>query len=1327
MHNLVPDFIIENFARGQYRGEFQAASLFVDISGFTTITDALMAHGPYGAEVLATIMRRVFKPFIQDVFGQNGIIASFAGDAFTALFPVNQGDQHLLRALAAGWQLQQDMAVLATQSSPFGNFELSAKVGLASGEVTWGIVRSADRRRAAYYFQGSAVDGCAQAEHCAGSGEIVLTADLYERLRDYLSVEPVEDSYRLKAIGGGLPSPEPVQIPSPALEIQQLFYPQELLLQASSGEFRQVVNLFIGLPTVRTEAQLDIFMQSLFQLQDRYGGLLNRLDFGDKGSNLLLFWGAPVAFENDVERALHLILELQTRTSIPINAGVTYQIAHAGFIGSDLREEYTCYGRGVNLAARFMSESQRGEIWLDERAARRARNQFDIERLEDQTFKGFERRQPVYLLFERREAVESLFEGILVGREAELARLAAFVAPLWQGQFAGALVIWGEPGIGKSRLVFEFKDSVPFEEHKALWAVCRTDEITRQSLGPFRYWLQRYFEQSQAQTEARNKRSFNRKLDGLIGAIQPLHRSLAEELDRTRSFLAALIDLRWPDSLYEQLDPQGRYENTLIALTSLLRGESLVQPLILFLEDVQWMDEDSLQFLPQLLRALTSDESRSFPVAILANSRREGTAHRLAETFAYQELELASLPREAVVQIAEANLEGRVAPPLLSLLLERSQGNPFFAEQIGRHLQEEGLLERGHAGWQVRASLDDSVLPVDVRAILVARLDRLAQEVKEVVQTAAVLGQEFEVRLLSQMLRDDERLLEKVAAAERSAIWTALSELRYLFRHALLRDAAYRMQVRARRQALHALAVESLERLFGQDSSAHHAELAYHSERAGLVEKARAYLRRAGDTAREAYHNNEAIDYYSRALRLTPETDLEGRFVLLLAREQLYDLLGMREAQQSDLESLEGLAQVLEKESPHQDAFRRKSQVSVRWAGYFINTGDYARALQAAGQALEQDDAQVAPEVAVTGYRMWALSLYRQGSFLEAIRIAEIGRELSRRIGDARGESLLLNLLGMIALERHDPQDAKDCFQQTLELMRAVKDRRGEAQPLNNLGIVAGSQGDFAAAWDFYQQALDIAREIGDRGGEGLVLGNLGWVAKTQGDYASARDYLEQNIRIARETGNRHQEAYAMINLASLLTALGEYPAALEYAEQCLELNRSTGDRSAEAWALTCLGHVQFALGRNAKANAAYQAALKIRHDLGQPNLATEPAAGLARVALAGGDQPAAHQYVEEILAYLDGGGKLEGAEEPLRIYLTCYQVLRAIQDPRAEVILRTAYDELQEQAERMPNPAARRTFFEQVTCNREILAAWATLKGAPPEQGADPAQSETG
>ena len=103
MHNLVPDFIIEKFARGQYRGEFQAASLFVDISGFTTITDALMAHGPYGAEVLATIMRRVFGPLIQDVFEQNGIIANFAGDAFTALFPVNQGDQDLLRALAAGW------------------------------------------------------------------------------------------------------------------------------------------------------------------------------------------------------------------------------------------------------------------------------------------------------------------------------------------------------------------------------------------------------------------------------------------------------------------------------------------------------------------------------------------------------------------------------------------------------------------------------------------------------------------------------------------------------------------------------------------------------------------------------------------------------------------------------------------------------------------------------------------------------------------------------------------------------------------------------------------------------------------------------------------------------------------------------------------------------------------------------------------------------------------------------------------------------------------------------------------------------------------------
>jgi class 3 adenylate cyclase/predicted ATPase len=882
MHRLVPDFILEQYAAGQVSGSFEAAGLFVDISGFSAITDALMSHGQHGSEVLAVVMRAIFDPLIQSVYEQDGFVVTFAGDAFTALFSLDSSPGAVQRrALAAAWHIQERMAALAEQATPYGTFSLAAKVGVAVGDVRWGIVSSDDGDRAAYYFQGPAIEEPVAAELVAGPGQVILTPDLYEAVRRLVTAEATAGHYRLTGVRGPLPGPQPVDLPPIDLDIADRFYPHGLATRPYSGEFRHAISLFINLPTVRTTTQLAIFMRSLFTLQDRYGGLLNRLDFGDKGSNLLLFWGAPVAYENDVERALNFILDLQTQTSIPINAGVAYRIAHAGFIGSPLREEYTCFGRGVNLAARFMTAAPRGEIWLDEATARRAETHFEVEFEEEMAFKGFAEGQRVYVLFERKEKVETFFEGKLVGREAELAQLAEFVAPLWEGRYAGAAVIWGDPGIGKSRLVHEFRTSPVFARADVLWALCQADEILRKSLNPFRYWLRRYFGQSEQQSDARNKRNFNRKLDGLLAATEDAH--LASELDHTRSCLGALVNLRWPDSLYEQLDAPGRYENTFVALGALVRAESHQQPLLLIIEDAHWLDDDSRTFLPRLADTLAAERGHErYPVAILAAARPEGRGLPGGEALSGLEINLGGLSREALGDLALGQLDGPAGPPLLDLLEERAEGNPFFAEQILHYLQEEALLVRAEDGWRTRETNHRSPLPGDVRVVLVARLDRLVDEVKEAVQTAAVLGREFEVRLLARMLESAETfsaadtaaaefagdVSRLVAEAEQQAIWSALSELRYIFKHALLRDAAYRMQVRARRQALHSLAVDVLESVYAADLSPHYAELAYHAEQARLTDKAVRYLQLAGDAAARNYANTEAIAHFDRALTL---------------------------------------------------------------------------------------------------------------------------------------------------------------------------------------------------------------------------------------------------------------------------------------------------------------------------------------------------------------------------------------------------------------------------------------------------------------------------
>jgi class 3 adenylate cyclase/tetratricopeptide (TPR) repeat protein len=1296
IHRLVPSFILENHAAGRNRGSFPAVGLFVDISGFSTLTDVLMTHGQHGAEVLAGVMRAVMAPLIDTVFEHGGFIATQAGDAFTALFRLDELEQAPRRAVAAAWQIQQHIAARPTHATPYGEYSISAKAGLALGTTAWGIASAPDGRRAAYFFQGTAIDRCAEAEHEARAGQIVLDPALYELAQGWVTADALGAFHRLKTLAGELPARLPLAQTAVDLELASRFYPRELWVETRSGEFRQLATLFVSLPTLRTENQLELFMQTVFAIQDRYGGLLAGLDFGDKGAHLLLMWGAPTAHENDVERALNFVLELQSQTEIPINGGMTYRIAHAGFIGSDRAEEFAPYGRGVNLAARFMTGAPRGEIWLDAPAALRAQPRFTLEPMSARTFKGFAEPQMVYRLVERQELPDLAYSGRWVGRAADLGALLEFARPIFAGERAGALVVWGEPGIGKSRLVHEFLKELGQQQPDILACLAQADEILRESLNPFSYWLRSYIGITAAVADARNKRNFNRKLDDLIAALEPGR--LADELDRTRSFLGALVGLRWADSLYEQVDTQARYENTLIALATLLQAESRRRPLVLIVEDAHWLDEDSRAFLPRLLRTLTAEDGVAYPIAVIVTARPYG-AGLLLDDFDHADLSLGALNREAMAAQTQSHLGAPAGEGLLDMLEQRAEGNPFFAEQILRYLQDEGRLEQADGRWRVSPA-GRAPLPVDVNALLVARLDRLTQDVREVVQTAAVLGREFEVRLLDSMLRDDIQLRDKVAEAEKLGIWSALSELRHIFRHALLRDAAYHMQVRARRQSLHALATQALESLYAADLRAHFGELAYHAEQAGLGHEARRYLQLAGKVAGDAYQNSLAVEYYSRALALTPPDALTEQFDLLSAREAVYALQAKQPERQQDLAALEAVARQLGQAS-------KSVEVVVRQAVFAAAAGDYGCAARMADQAVAPALEAGMQEVAIQAYFSAADAFRNQGEFVAALPRAEAGLALARELNKPAREAGLLNLLGMIVLEQKDAQRAADYFQQSLTLCRDLGDRRGQAMPLNNLGNIAGYQGDYARAQQHFNQALAIAREIGHRAGESLLLSNLGWIAGMQGDIQQARSYAEQNLLIAREIGDRLSETYGLINLSSHAGGAGDYDTAISSARRALQLAREAHDRSAEAWAQTNLGHSLAGEGNLAGAVEAYQAALDIRTELAQPALATEPGAGLARMALARGDTASALAQVESILSHLGSGGSLDGADEPLRVYLSCYSVLAAGADERAEPVLRTAYDLLQARAGAISNEAARQSYLQNVACNREIIEAW--------------------
>ncbi|KAA3664766.1 MAG: hypothetical protein DWQ04_04030 [Chloroflexi bacterium] len=1347
MHNLVPHFILSQHAQGQTSGSFDAATLFVDISGFTTITETLMQHGTEGAETLANLMRSVFTPLIDTVYAHGGFIVGFAGDAFTAVFPTTPASP-TRRATAAASTIQQTVQQQADVQTPFGAIHISSKIGVDVGLVQWGIITHDDHQRVAYYFRGPAIDGCSYAEHQAARGELIVSRDVFTAVSPHITAHQLDEHYRITQVADTLSSPTTTQLPdfTPFSTLAAQYYPQVILQQVAPGEFRQVINVFMALDGELKADELDSFMQLVFANQQTYGGLLNRIDFGDKGCNLLLFWGAPTAYENDVTRALNFLLELRANTPIPMRAAVTYTLAYAGFIGSDLREEYTCYGRGINLAARFLMQADWGTIWVDNAVAQRTQTRFFVEFIDQFQLKGFSTPQSAFLLRGRTQDASTLYRGSMVGRTEELAQLGRLVEPVRNGRFGGIITIIGEAGIGKSRLVYEFTQTLTTEmdETQPNTFICQTDEINRLSLNPFRYFLRRYFRQHFDNSDVVNKELFTAVIDNLINttSAHPNGAELGAELNRTRSFLGSLIGLYWPDSLYAQLDPKLRFDNSIRAMKMLLLAESYHRPFVLLIEDSQWLDADSREFISILTRQVAD-----YPFIILATARPpEVEAKFFTKTIPLEipqtEIQLGTLDKKHIQELAANLLTGQVSPELVAQVMLRADGNPFFAEQMLLYLKEESQLTVGESGWTFVDEAIETPLPADLRTVLVARLDRLTRAVRKVVQTASVLGREFPLRLLVVMLQGDELVMEKVETAVNAAIWVSLNEIRYLFKHRLMRDAAYEMQLHNQRRILHYTAATSLETLHRDDLRPHYAELAYHFEQGGVADKAHIYLIMAANAAQDAYENHQALNFYERALALTAVDDVKTQFELLSSSEVIDGLLGNRTSQQERLTQLAHLASTLQNADYQVRVALRQSQLAE-------SLSDFEKAVTAARRAIQIAESQLS---GVSGRRFKALgeitlaeSLLRLGNYeqiestlldallildeINAVREAVNGRKALaslyiylgqyeksesqyettlagyQAIGDRFGESTVLGRLGVVYRLMGKADTAIFYFERAINLQQVIGDRHGEGMARLHLGATFQNLGIIPKARDAYAQSIDIFAEISNPVGEGAGHNGIGLVALFLGDYAPAIESFQRGLAIQQSAGDIYGSSFAFTNIGSTQFFQGDFVNAKASILDALAIQNKFDDPRSKALSLNILGEIELAQGNLEEAKEAFQQAIDLfKH---HPNVhRIEIVAGLARVALAQEDYESGKTFAELILDYQNENPGLHGTIYTFRVWMACYDVLTAVSDPRCHKLLNTTYQQLLERASFFTNDADRYSFLNKFPHHRAVIEA---------------------
>lgn len=1162
LRRFCPDLILEGHLNGYRSGEFVGSTVAVDITGFTRLTETFTQDGDRGAEMLARIINALFAPLVKCVYRHGGFVSHFAGDGFVAIFPeaVAPQEHHLDHAIAAAWKMRRAFDRRSKFETPIGSFQIGIRFGVSCGPIEWRILSANDVARKSFHFRGNALSRCTQAQALAKGRELAFAPDTAVEtsfLKKHITRTLIDDVLLLENPPEET-KPDIHQAALPHLdEVAAEFLPHSTLHPKLKGEFRNVVSIFIGVSAERVEDKVEDIFETILQTQAKYEGFLKDICFDEKGCYLVFFWGAPLALERDSDLALGFLTDLFDLAGTGIKAGITLGTAHAGLIGSSHRQEFSCHGSKVNLAARLMVAAPWGEVWCDQLIMESASSQFEFEPLGLKEFKGFSDHLPVSKLTGRNLEYEHQENPVgFYDREEPLARLTEVAEQIFSGKFAGVIVVCGEPGIGKTTLVrslhADWCDRI--EDGRAAWITCSADEVWSQPLAPFRRCLESYFDIPPGSKEDERRTYLDWGLSAFLSQVQ--NNDLREEIKRTESFLAAVLGVFTPGTLYEQVGQTLRQENTFLALKSFFLAEVEKTPVVVEIEDLQWFDQDSLDFLSYL-----ANDCHGLPIVMIATCR-------IGETEGYQNLalrpevpftsiELGNLSPQGVREFAQVLFEGDVSDSLHSFLVEKSNGNPLYVEQLAWALKEQELVQKTRHGtlhqFELIGTAKDQV-PASVALIVMSRLDRLPTLVKQTVQMGAVLGQVIQIGLLGRMIRNQKRAERDAKHAVAQLIWVAESMQRYRFKHALLRDSAYTMQLPSRRMKLHRLAALAFEVLYSPETPDYYGTLAYHFEAGGLTSRAVMYLDLAAKDARRKCQVLAAIAYLKRLLKQPLEQSKRIDAIEILA-EQLNIAGQWEKSEETVLEVLPLIG----------DAFSSRRDIRL-----LLHLGDAYRMRNLHDESRRYIDEAIAycektgdQVLLAKAYSIKAGSHKYAGEFSDSLHYYEMAKNISKKESDSliHAESLaglgsLYGLLGLFAKARALDLEA-------LELYEQLDQKSDMTIPLVNVAMECYYMGDHREAVAFFQRAFELAELIGDRVSLWLANHFLGCVRLASNDPESACENFQKALRIRAQFTSDGIPYHIRPHLAEAFLLMGEFAqAAQAILDHFDDVERAKGDRS---------------------------------------------------------------------------------------------------------------------------------------------------------------------
>ena len=974
---------------------------------------------------------------------------------------------------------------------------------------------------------------------------------------------------------------------------------------ALEGERKQVTVLFCDLVDSSGLAQ-QVDLEAMHQVMDqvlrllaaavhRYEGTVNQY----LGDGLMALFGAPIAQEDHAFRAIQAALAMQETISgynsqlqrdygitVRLRVGLNTGLVVVGRIGDDLRMDYTAIGNTTNLAARVQSSAKPGTILITDATYRLIQAYVHVNALGPIEIKG--QRQPVvvYEVIGRqrwRSRLEiSAERGLtaLVGRQRELALLHACLArvQMGQGQVVG---IVGEAGIGKARLLYEFRRTLGDKHIIWLTGHC-TAHSQSTPYGPILHILRENFDIE----EGDNALQVQAKLRQGLSRLNPNLTSLLP-------FLQALFTLPGAHDGLKHLDPKDKRQQIFEALYTLATSASQRQPQVLVHENLHWIDRTSEDCLARLVERL-----EDFPILVLTTHRPGYTVPWTDKPY-YTQIALDDLTTVEAKRMVTTLLG--TAPPtgLMALIQEKSGGNPAFIEEVFHAFLERGLLQRQGdvSAWARDAQM---AFPETIQDLARARLDQLEESVKRTVQTAAVIGREFSFHLLKDLcespVQEHLETLKRMALIYESRFFP---ELAYRFKHAVTQDVAYQGLLGQRRQELHGAIGQAIEAAYVDNLDEQIAILAHHYAHSTRHDKALAYARLAGDQADRLYAPDEAAAYYAQALTLArampPSPQAQRAQVDAALKLAAVDMGGREmDRNQENIEQALTLAEALQDE-PY-----------TAQAHYWLGRLHYARgnphaAITHARKSLAiadrlDADALSAPPVNLMGRVYWQLSDYAKSSQM-MVRSTEQMHQLGNTIEEATAAGFAGRVFGLMG--EFDP--ALAYTERGLRLAQTTQSPFARAATHHYRGIVQAQRGAWEQAIIAYQTARDIAQQAGDRFRVYTVNFWEGRAQTTSGNVDQGRILLEEGLAFATQIGTKFDLPHGKANLAACLLAQGDATAVPVLCQEAIDLAAETGDQFFKALAYRTRAEAEFALDASNRQQVedAIQKAIRLQQNIG--------------------------------------------------------------------------------------------------------------------------------